>query len=346
MVLREGVPLALKRVRGDWRTLDEVPISSRLRLFCHEEFTSSRVAHVECIRAGTFASLFRWLPMIHNLLHGLRLLRKTPRDGILLVNGGHPCWLYVGLLNRLRVIGGRRTLCWDLFVETSSAWRRRILREATLGYLLSVVWSGKQVATHARFLSVPEDRFVFLPYKANHSKKPPLELLLGNYVFAGGNGKRDYQCLIDAVRGTDMLVVISATDPRVRRSIEPLPNVVVLSAWEPGFAQLQAGCRFGVIPMISTGIKGGGEANFCNLMWHGKPVIAADNVAAYEYIEDGKTGYVVPSGDSDALRRRMLELWSDEDKVREMGERGHQRVRRFFMHQQFVDRLLRLASLI
>ena len=131
----------------------------------------------------------------------------------------------------------------------------------------------------------------------------------------------------------------------MRSAIEKLPNVVALAAWEPAFAQLQAGARFTVVPMIDTGLKGGGEANMCNGMWHGKPVIAVDRMAAEEYIVEGETGYIVPPGDVAQLRRRILELWNDPDKCRDMGRKAKAHADAQFTHEAFIRRLLRLATL-
>jgi len=186
---------------------------------------------------------------------------------------------------------------------------------------------------------------VFLPFKANHSKGPSYDIPIGNYVFAGGNGKRDYRTLVEAVRGTGIPVIISATDPAVLGQIERLPNVIALAAREPAFAQLQAGARLVVVPMIDTGLKGGGEANMCNGMWHGKPVIAVDRMAAGDYIIEGQTGYIVSPGDVTLLRCRIVELWSDPEKCCEMGRKAKEHVEANFTHEAFIRRLLRLAKL-
>lgn len=98
--------------------------------------------------------------------------------------------------------------------------------------------------------------------------------------------------------------------------------------------------------MVYTGVKGGGEANFCNGQWHGKPVIAADSIAAANYIVDGETGYVVPSGDWQALHQRIVELWNDPEKVARMGEAARRHAEQNFSHLACIRRLLRLAALL
>jgi glycosyltransferase involved in cell wall biosynthesis len=81
-------------------------------------------------------------------------------------------------------------------------------------------------------------------------------------------------------------------------------------------------------------------------MWHGKPVIACCNFAAEDYIVEGETGYVLPSGDSEGLRKRILELWNDPEKVRVMGQKGHEHIEKHFTHFKFIRRLLRLAFVL
>ncbi len=340
---------SLSEVQQDWRRLDAADFDALrgVRLVSHEVFTSCPDVKVDFIPPGPVARLFRFSTVLFDLFYAIRLLRETREDCVLILNGGAGwLWIFVALGNRFCVLRRRRILCWDIFVEVDGRWKMALIRAAMPGLDLSVLWSKDQVSSHARFLDMPENRFIFLPFKANHSKGPRYNLPLGNFVFAGGNWKRDYRCLIEAVRGTDIPFIVSATAPEIRKQIGLLPNVIVLGAPEPAFAQLQAASRFVVLPMIYTGLKGGGEANFCNGMWHGKPVIAADSIAAKDYIIDGETGYVVPSGDSQSLRRRILELWNDYEKCACMGRSARSHAEANFTHVQFIRRLLRLATLV
>jgi glycosyltransferase involved in cell wall biosynthesis len=338
----------LEDVQNDYHCLDTEEFSTpeNIRLISHEKFDPRPgLSTVEYVPPGPVALLFRFSAILFNLLYAWRLLRHAKRNTILVLNGGTGLWLPVGLLNRFVMRRKRTIFLWDVFVEVDRGWKRAIMSAAMSSVRLSVLWSRRQIEPHAEWLRLPEERFVFLPYKANHCRKPAYDLPVGNYVFSGGNGKRDYQTLADAVRDTGIPVIISATDAAVRKRIEELPNVIPLAAWEPAFAQLQAGARFTVVAMIDTGLKGGGETNMCNGMWHGKPVIAVDRMAAEDYIIEGETGYIVPPGDAALLRRRILELWNDTEKCQEMGRKAKQHAEANFTHEAFIRRLLRLATL-
>ena len=361
----------LERVRADYHVLDDsgfVPPEG-VRLISHEQFADNLEVPVEYIAPNRLVRLFRWFGAVATLLYALQLFFAADKNTVLIVNGGsNGLWQILGYLNRVPFFRHRTLFLWDVFVEYmlgtekrlrffplikfKTRWKEAIARHALAGYDLIVKWSRKQAEAHAWYYRLSEEKFIFLPFKSNHSnpvrdsQNALCNVSLGRFVFSGGNGKRDYKCLVDAVRGTDIPVIISATDPTVRKQIELLPNIILLGAPEPAFAQLQSTCTLAVIPMIDSGLKGGGEANFCNAMWHGKPVIACCNMAAEDYIIEGETGFVVPTGDSELLRQRILELWNDPERAEQMGRNGHRHVAENFTHDLVIRRLLRLALLL
>ncbi|MDR1383813.1 MAG: glycosyltransferase [Planctomycetaceae bacterium] len=346
--------------------LPDFGVPSDIRLISNTQFSNKNEIKVQYIPPNFLARLFRWNLFLFCFLHALQIFFSADFKTIILIDGSDKIvWLFIGWLNRLFFFRKRTLFLWDIFVEyhlgkekrlkffpflkTKTKWKEAAARNALLGYDAIVQWSKKQVAAHVSYYRLPKEKFFFLPFKSNHSnlsKSQRYDIPIGSFIFSGGNGKRDYQCLVDAVRGTDIPVIISVTDPQVRKQIEFLPNVIVLSAVEPAFAQLQAACRFVVIPMINSGLKGGGEANVCNAMWHGKPVIACCNMAAEDYIIENETGFVVPAGDSKLLRRRILELWNNPERIAEIGKQARAHAEKNFTHDLFILRLLRLATLL
>lgn len=353
---------SLKDVRKNWKLLDDeaFPNIKNVRLISHEQYVSFTDIRVEFIPAWEFTKNFIKIPIFYWLLYALKLLFAATQETVIIVNGGVTwLWVWCGVLNIIPFIGKRTLFCWDIFVEytldtqknsnffslfkISSKKKEKFARFILEKYKINVLWSKKQVGLHASYFQIPEKHFIFIPYKSNHSIRETFDIQMDNFIFAGGNGKRDYNCLINAVKDTKIPVIISATDPKIRNQIKKLPNVMIIGAPEPAFGQLQSASRFVIIPMIYTGLKGGGEANFCNAMWHKKPVIAVDSMSAEEYIVDGKTGYVVKSGDSSSLREKILLLWNNPTLCKEMGIQGRKHVEKYFTHKKFLQRLLRLA---
>ncbi|OGW81302.1 MAG: hypothetical protein A3C47_06100 [Omnitrophica bacterium RIFCSPHIGHO2_02_FULL_51_18] len=55
-------------------------------------------------------------------------------------------------------------------------------------------------------------------------------------------------------------------------------------------------------------------------MSHGLPVLSTCNAGAEEIIESGREGYILPLRDSAAIEERVLELYHDRARCRQMGE--------------------------
>lgn len=74
----------------------------------------------------------------------------------------------------------------------------------------------------------------------------------------------------------------------------------------------------------------------------GVPVVATDVGGTPEIIEDNVSGLLVPPGDPDALAERMLEALECEDRLRDLGFMGRQRVLEQFSFSAQVDSYLDL----
>jgi len=74
----------------------------------------------------------------------------------------------------------------------------------------------------------------------------------------------------------------------------------------------------------------------------GRPVIASDSGAPAQIIADGKTGLLVPPGDSKALREAVQSLLSDPERLEQMGRAARQRYRELYQpisHARALERI-------
>jgi glycosyltransferase involved in cell wall biosynthesis len=76
----------------------------------------------------------------------------------------------------------------------------------------------------------------------------------------------------------------------------------------------------------------------------GVAVVATAVGGTPEIIQDGVSGLLVPPGDPDALAERILDALECEDRLREMGFQGRQRVLESFSFPAQKERYLRLFS--
>jgi glycosyltransferase involved in cell wall biosynthesis len=289
--------------------------------------------------------------LLYDLRGTFKLLKKMrdPETAAVISLGHRPGLLFCLLLPLL----GRKR---GPVVVYRALWR------ANPGHVRKLIYSGilrqstiialqarSSAESYSRTYGAPLEKFIFIPFKSNHSQTGAARsrpMPVGDYIFSGGDSERDYATLFKAVDGLPIPVVVSTSKASVLKGLSIPENVIVVRAMEPAFERLMAGSRIVVVPINKTIVRGAGEGTFINAMWHGRPLIAADNVAASDYIEDGTDGFVVPAGDAEALRHRIIQLWNDRDFAERMAEAGRQKVTDFYTHKQFKQRMVKLALLL
>ena len=71
----------------------------------------------------------------------------------------------------------------------------------------------------------------------------------------------------------------------------------------------------------------------------GCPVIISTNAGAADAVEEGKSGFVVPAGDADALAERLTELHRNPSSAYEMGRRAAWSVRKSGTWKEYGDKM-------
>jgi glycosyltransferase involved in cell wall biosynthesis len=80
---------------------------------------------------------------------------------------------------------------------------------------------------------------------------------------------------------------------------------------------------------------------FVEAMLHGLPCVGTTEWAMPEIIEDGKTGWVAPPGDADALAGRLIEALKDRQRLAEMGMAGRERALANFTWERVAEKICR-----
>jgi glycosyltransferase involved in cell wall biosynthesis len=70
------------------------------------------------------------------------------------------------------------------------------------------------------------------------------------------------------------------------------------------------------------------------------PVVASDVGGVRETIDDGRTGYLIPHGDTEALRARLQTLIDDSALRRRLGEAGRQKYERHFGYSAMIGKTM------
>lgn len=161
-------------------------------------------------------------------------------------------------------------------------------------------------------------------------------------VFAGGNSLRDYGSLVAAAGEIDAPVTLAT------ELVEgPLPaNVTAGPVPYERFFELLRNARAVVVPLADRDDRTAGQQTYLNAMALGKPTIVTDSPGVREYVEDGRTGIVVPPGDAEALTaalRWVLDPANAQEVDRMTAAAAHA-ARTIFSPESYAQALLGIAE--
>lgn len=350
---QHSAPLIMDDVRQNPFCLDGLDVKTlkiRPRVIVTNEpfqsiFEEVSVKYIKTLSFPLFNGLLDWGSA---LITAVCLILEMRRSGAVgLISLGKRSGSIFCFLNSFGWLKGGPVLAYRVLLPAHSGRLKTYFIGRSLRSVnLIAVWSRAQIENYHRAFGCPRSKFVFLPYKANHSRTSSVTLPVGDYIFSGGNSERDYKTLFEAVRGLSIPVIVSTTKPALIRGLVIPENVILVKTEKAAFERLMAGSRMLAMCVKEDIIRGSGEATFLNAMWHGKPVIVADNISAGDYIQDGVEGFVVPAGSAEQMRLRILELWKDPMLAAKIGEAGRCKVANFYTHHQHKVRIQTLVMLM
>jgi glycosyltransferase involved in cell wall biosynthesis len=238
-----------------------------------------------------------------------RLMREAPDHRALILDGSvGPSDLYADLLAAIAIRrrpGGVRMpiVVGECQWKLGGGWIDRLttrlglraLDGPNVAYCVLSRWERDRFANT---WGVDPDRVFVTPYchtLSDEDLAAPTSRRDG--VFAGGNSLRDYGPLVEAARQLDEQVVLAT-----KLLEEPLPaNVTAEPVAPERFFELLRDARVVVVPLADRDDRTAGQQTYLNAMALGKPVIVTDSPGVREYVEDGRTGIVVPPADAAAL---------------------------------------------
>lgn len=186
------------------------------------------------------------------------------------------------------------------------------------------------------------DEFKFTPIRMNKEK---------TIMFAGILGRvKGCEYLIRAFkiiesRIPDSKLIIAGDGPEkddlVKLAEELNLEDVVFLGWIPhkDMAELYNETTVLVVPSIHPepfGIVG------IEAMATGRPVIGSNVGGIPDWIEDGKTGFLVGPKNPEEIAERVVELLSNEDLTEEMGENARRKAEEEFSVETNVEKILRI----
>jgi glycosyltransferase involved in cell wall biosynthesis len=259
----------------------------------------------------------------------------------------------IGLPLALLLKAGRVPASHTMITHTLFPKKKRVFLEPLGSPRLGVgshvdrflVYSSSEERLAIDTLGVPARNVERIYYHADQRFFRPMgEPLQPDLICAAGQLLRDYDCLIDAVRGLPVRVQIAAGSPWIDQGLAPtsaLPDNVTwgkLGRFE--LRALYARSALAVVPIKQNHYQTG-IATILEMMAMGKCVVASRTHGQTDTIVDGVTGVYVPPGDPTALRSALQGLLADPARAERIGTAA-----RRFMEEQagldhFVERIVR-----
>jgi glycosyltransferase involved in cell wall biosynthesis len=196
-------------------------------------------------------------------------------------------------------------------VLTDATWSRGGSRLGRLARRLGIraidgpgvtfcVLSTEEMEAFPRTWGVDPERVAFTPFcytlKDDDLAQPTSE---EGGVFAGGDSRRDYDTLLEAARRSGAPVTIATGLLEGRDDIPP--NVQAGLVPHERFVELLRHAAVVVVPFPAVTERSAGQQTYLNAMALGKAVIVTDSAGVRDYVEDGRTGLLVPPADPAAL---------------------------------------------
>ncbi len=209
----------------------------------------------------------------------------------------------------------------DLFIAPSQQLRERMVRHG-----------------------VDPDQIVHLPYSIALDGYEPRYDSDGYAIYVGrlsiGKGLETLLSALGRARDVRFKVIGSgplADDLEARAAREGLTNVEFVG-YRTGadLKSIVAGARFVVVP---SECFENSPLTVYEAFAMGKPVVGSTIGGIPELVPEGEAGLLFEPGDDEALAARLVELWNDPDRSREMGRAGRKRVESEYGPERHYERI-------
>ena len=209
----------------------------------------------------------------------------------------------------------------DMFIVLSHFMRGVLVRQGIPEAKITVIPPS---------IRIPSD----LPAAEANGDAVPRLLSIGQLIRGKGVDQ-----LLEALRGVKTRCVLDVVgtgndEAFLKRLAEPFGESVVFHGFSPDPDDAYRCVRAVVLPWRWQEPFGlvGPEA-----LAHGVPIVGFDVGAVREYLEDGRTGLLVPPGDTAALANALERLLNDPALAAELGARGRELVAARFTDSALLD---------
>lgn len=222
-----------------------------------------------------------------------------------------------------------RLIAWHFNLGSlSNKWKGALAGRILKRVDRFVVHANGEINSYAKWLRIEEKMFTYVPLQRGTFDDVKASPIQKPYIVSMGSANRDYKTFVDAVLGTGIKTVIISRKS-VIDDLPEHPDLLKMDnlTWEE-CKSILSGAELNIVPILSTS-SASGQVTFITSMIMGIPTVATRTIGTVDYIQDGKTGILVPPGDSAALRHTVETLWRDKALKSRIGLAGRQEAQEY-----------------
>ncbi|MFG6386725.1 MAG: glycosyltransferase family 4 protein [Muribaculaceae bacterium] len=207
----------------------------------------------------------------------------------------------------------------------------------TGGYIDKVIcYSPQECESYSRSFGISPELFAFVPLGISKAEGPELHPVKGDYVFSTGRSNRDFTFLVDALKDRyDLRIATQGFASPAAGSVRKLE--ILDNCFGDDMLRRMSESLCVVIPLDDISVSSG-QLVVLQAMRMGKPVIVTENVTMSTYIDNGKTGFIIPK-DKDELLRTIDRLASDSELYEKVSRCQRETFLKKFTEEALADRI-------
>ncbi len=170
------------------------------------------------------------------------------------------------------------------------------------------------------------------------------DVLPGTHIFAGGNSHREYEVLLDVARQMPEQAFILATSCLKKHKDIPR-NVRAGLVPHHEFMTLLQSAAVVAMPLRRRLRRSVGQQTYLNAMWLGKPLVITETAGVHDYIQHGKTGFIVDGSPTSYVKtlRHIIDP-ANQEEVSTIVKAAQKVVREQFTFEKHVSALLAIID--
>jgi glycosyltransferase involved in cell wall biosynthesis len=185
-----------------------------------------------------------------------------------------------------------------------------------------VVSSGVERLLYTDHFDLDPKKFDVILWGVNPPEVSEGRMIEGDYVCAVGGNARDYSMLMQVARIRPEVPFVVVARPVNLQGLDIPANVRTLT--NIPFADAMAiirDARAMALPLKTTETPCG-HVTIVGAFYLGTPVAVTASAGIEDYVTDGATGLVTPTGSAEAMGAAIDRLWSDRALATKLGESG------------------------